>query len=139
MKVKGPIFMYFETGMEGCDWAIQDESSISKDGYYSYEGLHFLGRRHPETKYLTIFKNDKEVWSGNPKFVSTYLVESLNAKHKMRKYLISHTYETGHTRTQLQFHKVWFHHLPSEGDLDIWKEILIDDGKAYTAEVEFKD
>lgn len=124
--------MFFETGMEGCDWAIQDETTIPKDGYWGYEGLHFLRSRKPKIKYLIIFKDGEEVWSGDPEFTSTYMA----ANSKIKEYLVSHTYETGYTRTQLQFHNYWFHNLPANGDLDIWKDIL-ENEKAYTAEVEF--
>jgi len=134
MKIKGPIFMYFETGMEGCQWAIQDETTIPDNkGYWPHEGVHMLTRKS-SIKTLTIFKDNEQVWSGNPKFESTYTAVGTS----IEKYVISHTYETGHVRIQLQLDDHWFHNLPSEGDMDIWRDILATE-KIYTAEIEFKD
>jgi len=131
--VKGPIFMYFETGMEGCQWAIQDMTTIPESGYWPHEGLSLLTRKS-KIQSMTIFKDNQQIWSGNPKFESTYTAVGTS----IEKYVVSHTYETGHVRIQLQFEGCWFHNLPSEGNMDIWKDILANE-KAYTAEVEFKD
>ena len=59
-QYEGELFDWFETGCEGVIWSLQESKHISKEGYYSYDGLKPIKRGD----YLKAYDKDKLVWEG---------------------------------------------------------------------------
>jgi antitoxin component YwqK of YwqJK toxin-antitoxin module len=61
MKVKGRALLYFETGMEGCEWAVLDEKYKDNSNEKTfYDFLYIL----KEGDSLAIYENGNIKWQG---------------------------------------------------------------------------
>lgn len=60
---EGELNIWFETGLEGCVWALQDYNFITDEGFYSYDGLVPVKKND----YLKVYDKDELIWEGKIK------------------------------------------------------------------------
>lgn len=58
--IEGVFANWFETGLEGCEFILQDKTFINPDGFWSYQGIHVIRIGD----YIEVFDGDKEIWKG---------------------------------------------------------------------------
>ena len=131
---EGILFGFFETGCEGTIPALQEDGFADGDEW-SYEGLRYID----PGDYLTIYKDDKEVFSGKLKCVLSHEMEDKDPIIDEKDFFAGWMRYPGNPELgQLCINTRWVHWLPTNVDLKLWFDVFFNYPYKYRGKVRKK-